>query len=227
MAYEIATVRQNSYADWSEGQDRPARSNRRGELVTQSTIQQLVSDGRVFTATMGTGTAPFSFVGAYVATTPDFYLYVPLGYTVIPLSIRLNLEAVGTESQIELVATASVTGDSSAGGSAANVYNMRLDNPRASVCTATTGGTVTSPNSGNFFDFWRLSKPLTDTVATTENDRLRLMFDYSVLRDGPAPLIVGTTAGTGGSCMAVYFCSQAPTGFAQICWAEIPSTSAV
>ena len=224
MAYEIATVKQNSYLDYSEGQERPARSNRRGELVTQATYQQFVADGRVFTVNSGTGTAPATFAGAYVATTPDVYIYVPLGTTIIPLKIRVLYEAVGTESTMEIVATASVTGDSSAGGTGLTVYPYRLDNPRSSVCTATAAGTVTSPNSGTFFDFWRYMRPLTDTVATTENDRHALVFEWSALNDIP-PYIVGTTAGTGGSCLALWAASQAGTGFIEVTWAEIPTTS--
>ena len=225
MATEIGIVRQNSYSDWSEGQERAARLNRRGELVTTSTVQQWVQDGRVFTINSGTGTAPATFAGAYVATTPDVYVYVPLGTTIIPLAIRVLYEAVGTESTMEIVATASVTGDSSAGGTGLTIYPMRLDNPRASVCTATAAGTVTSPNSGTFFDFWRFMRPLTDTVATTENDRNPLVFEYSAIKDGPAPYIVGTTAGTGGSCMAIWAASQAGTGFIQATWAEVPTVS--
>lgn len=226
MAYEIATVKQNSYLDYSEGQERPARSNRRGELVQMNSIQQFIADGRAFIINAGVATAPQTLVGAYVATTPDVYVYVPLGTTIIPLFIRVMYEAVGTESTMEIVATASVTGDSSAGGTGLTIYPMRLDNPRSSACTATVGGTVTSPNSGTFFDFWREMRPLTDTVATTENDRHGLVFEWSAL-ESPAPFVVGTTAGTGGSCVAIWAASQAPTGFIQFAWAEIPSTSAV
>ena len=225
MAYEIATVKQNSYMDYSEGQERPARSNRRGELITRDALQQFVADGRVFTVNVGTGTAPATLVGAYVATTPDVYVYVPLGTTIIPLKIRVIYEAVGTESTMEIVATASVTGDSSAGGTGLTIYPYRLDNPRSSVCTATVGGTVTSPNSGTFYDFWRYMRPLTDTVATTENDRHALVFEWSALTD-VAPMVVGTTAGTGGSCVAIWAASQAPTGFIEFTWVEIPTTSA-
>mgnify|MGYP001609395776 CR=1 FL=1 len=227
MAYEIGQVRQTgAYNEYADGQERPARLNRRAELVTQATIQQWVADGRVFTVNSGTGTAPATFAGAYVATTPDVYVYVPLGTTLIPLKIRVMYEAVGTESTMEIVATASVTGDSTAGGTALTIYPYRLDNPRASVVTATAGGTVTSPNSGIFFDFWRKMRPLTDTVATTENDRHELVFEWSALTDIP-PYIVGTTAGTGGSCLALWAASQAGTGFIEVTWAEIPSTSAV
>lgn len=224
MAYEIATVKQNSYLDYSEGQERPARSNRRGELVTINSIQQFVADGRVFVINNGTGTAPATFAGAYVATTPDVYVYVPLGTTIIPLWINVMYEAVGTESTMEIVATASVTGDSTAGGTGLTIYPYRLDNPRASVCTATAGGTVTSPNSGTFFDFYREMRPLTDTVATGENDRNELRFKWSAL-EAPAPYVVGTTAGTGGSCVAIWAASQAGTGFIQFAWAELPTTS--
>ena len=224
MAYEISTVKQNSYLDYAEGQERPARSNRRGELVVANNYQQFVQDGRVFCVNVGTGTAPATFVGAYVATTPDVYIYVPLGTTIIPLFIQVSYEAVGTESTMEIVATASVTGDSSAGGTGLTIYPMRLDNPRSSACTATVLGTVTSPNSGTFFDFWRRMRPLTDTVATTENDRHELTFEWSALTS-VAPHIVGTTAGTGGSCLALWAASQAGTGFIKVIWAEIPSTS--
>jgi len=226
MAYEIGTVRQDSYSNWSEGQDRPARENRRGELVTANNYQQFVMDGRVFVSNGGSGTTPITFAGAYDADAPDFFLNVPIGITVIPLRVQVIYDAVGTEATMEIIGLYSNTGDSSATGTAGTIMNMRTDNPRVSSCAVTVAvdaAGITDPNAGVFAEFWRYARPLTDTVATTENDRLPLVFDWSAFRDGPAPVIVGNSP---GACLAVYAASQAGTGFITVEWVEIPTVSA-
>jgi hypothetical protein len=227
MATEISIVRQGSYGDYAEGQERASRSNRRGELVTANNYQQFVSDGRVFVCNGGVGTTPITFAGAYDADAPDFFLNVPVGTTVIPLRVQVVFDAVGTESTMEIIGLYSNTGDSSATGTAGTIMNMRTDNPRSSNCTATVAidaAGITDPNAGVFGEFWRFARPLTDTVATTENDRLPLVFTWSAFSDGPAPVIVGNSP---GACLAVYAASQAGTGFITVEWVEIPSTSAV
>lgn len=226
MAVEIATVRQNSYGNWSEGQDRAARSNRRGELVTMDSLQQFVADGRVFVGNSGVGSTPVTFAGAYDADAPDFHIHVPTGTTIIPVRIEVVFEAVGTESTMEIIGLASDTGDTSATGTVITAKNMRIDNPRTSACTVTgsiDAAGITDPNANHFLEFWRYQRPLTDTVATTENDRLPLVFTWSAFSDGPGPVIPGHA--TRGSALAVYAASQAGTGFINVTWVELPSES--
>lgn len=227
MATEIGVVKQSSYMNYSEGQERPARINRRAELVSMPTYQQLVADGRCFVANGGTGTTPITFAGAFDATAPDMYIRVPVGTTIIPLRIQVIFDAVGTEATMEIIGLASNTGDASATGTAITAYNMRIDNPRSTACTITAAvdaSGVDTPATGQFYEFWRFARPLTDTVATGENDRWPLVFDWSAFRDGPAPVIVGTNS-AGGACLAVYAASQAGTGFITVEWAELPSES--
>lgn len=223
---EIATVRQNSYGNWSEGQDRRLRINRRAEAVVMPAWQQYVFDGRMFVANGGIGSTVITFAGAYDADAPDFYLYVPNGTTIIPVRIEVIYEAVGTESTMEIIALASDTGDSSATGTSRTIYNMRLDQPRNSACTCTVAidaAGITDPNANNYFEFWKYQRPLTDTVATGENDRNPLVFEWSAITDGPAPVIAGHA--TRGSALAVYAASQAGTGFITVEWIELPTES--
>ena len=228
MAQDIGVVRQSSYSNWSEGQDRGVRINRRGEVVDLNFIQQSVADGRVFAANGGRGSTVITFAGAYDADAPDFFIHVPTGITIIPVRIEVIYEAVGTESTMEIIALASSTGDETATGTAvsqANIMNLRTDRPFVSACTVTVAidaAGITDPNAGNYIEFWKFQRPLTDTVATTENDRNPLVFTWSALSDGPAPVIV---AGASGASLSVYAASQAGTGFITVTWIELPSVS--
>lgn len=211
----------------SRGNEDRATINPLGFTVSHDSLLHLAMEGRMFTANSGTATTPVTFAGAYDADGPDFYLRVPNGTTVIPVSLQVTFEAVGTESTMEIIGLASNTGDASVTGTALTVYNNRVDAPRASVCTATgsvDAGGVTDPNAGNFIEFWRRQRPLTDTVASGENDRHELNFTWSVLSDGPPPIIVGNNT-AGGSALAVYAASQAGTGFITATWLELPSSN--
>lgn len=208
----------------SAGNEDRSVINKMGMPIEIPWYQQLVLEGRVFTAQAGLATSPATFAGVYDADAPDFHLHIPNGTTVIPLHIKVIYEAVGTETSMEIIALASNTGDPSATGTATTIYNMRVDGPRSSACTCTAAidaAGITDPNANNYFEFWKYQRPLTDTVATGENDRLPLVFDWVQGRDGPAPVIIGHA--TRGSALAVYANSQAPTGFIIVTWAEIPS----
>ena len=184
-------------------------------------------EGRVFYTNGGVGTTPITFAGAYDANGPDAHIHVPDGTTIIPVSISVTYDALGTEATLEIIALASNTGDSSVTGTASTVYSSRIDAPIATNCTATfavDAAGVTDPNAGNFFEFWRTSKPLADTVASGENDRASLDFkwDWSV---SPPPTIVGGPVS--GSALTVYAAAQAGTGFITISWIEVLSNTIV
>ena len=183
--------------------------------------QRLAQEGYGFIANGGAGSTVITFAGAYDADAPDFHLHVPSGKTVIPLRIEVIFEAVGTESTMEIIALASNTGDPTATGTGVPMRNLNLASSIVSGCTATAAidaAGITDPNAGRFFEFWKYQLPLTDTVATGENDRNPLVFTWSAFTDGPPPRIVGSV---GGSCLAVYAASQAGTGFITVSFLEI------
>jgi hypothetical protein len=197
-------------------------AGRDGSLITQPWLLAKTLQGRVFGVNGGAGSTVITFAGAYDADAPDLHIHVPFGTTIIPVYLEVVFEAVGTESTMEIIGLASSTGDSSVTGTAATIRNMRIGGG-GSACKATAAvdaAGCTDPNAGEYIEFWKYQRPLTDTVASGENDRPALVFKWSGL-ESPAPVIVGTASG--GSCLAVYAASQAGTGFITAVWVEEPS----
>lgn len=198
-------------------------ATRDGAGITLDWVAARAMEGRVQYANGGTGTSPLTFAGAYDANGPDGHIHVPSGTAIVPTSISATYDAVGTEATMEIIGLASNTGDSSVTGTASTIFSSRVDGGVASNCTATfavDAAGVTDPNAGNFFEFWRESRPLTDTVATGENDRIGLNF-YWNWDVSPPPIIVGAAS---GSALTIYAASQAGTGFITVSWVEVPST---
>jgi hypothetical protein len=107
-------------------------------------------------------------------------------------------------------------------GTATSIHNMKLG-AGASACKATAAvdaAGCTDPNAGSYLEFWKFQRPLSDTVASGENDRLPLVFTCSAL-SRPAPIIAG--GASAGSALCVYAASQAGTGFITAMWVEEPS----
>uniref|UniRef100_A0A6M3K4E1 Uncharacterized protein n=1 Tax=viral metagenome TaxID=1070528 RepID=A0A6M3K4E1_9ZZZZ len=198
-------------------------AGRDGALVTQNWLTAKTLEGKVFGVNGGAGSTVITFAGAYDADAPDLHIHIPYGTTIIPVYLEVIFEAVGTEATMEIIALASSTGDSSVTGTASTIRNMRIGGG-ASGCTATAAvdaAGCTDPNAGSYLEFWKYQRPLTDTVATTENDRLPLVFTWSALTN-PTPIIVGSST---GSALAVYAASQAGTGFITAIWVEEPSVN--
>ena len=232
MAVIKGKARQTSSIEQvSEGAEQFARMMRDGSLTVQNWLLSKVRQGKVFCANGGSATTPATFAGAYDADAPDLYVYVPYGTTITPVYLMVKYEAVGTESEMEVIALASNTGDSSAtvtGGAAITIRNMRADNPFASLCTASYGvdaAGITDPNAGNYVEFWRRGHPLKDTSATGENDRNEQVYEWNAGSGLVPPTIVGAAAS--GSCLAVYAASQAGTGFITAIWVEEASGDVV
>ena len=201
------------------------QGDRLGAIFTLDELRRLQQGGYGYVVNGGVGTTPITFAGAYDADGPDFNLHIPSLTTVIPTGITVLYDAVGTEATMEILALASNTGDSTATGTAATPKNLHIGSANTSNCTATVAvdaAGVTDPNAGSFFEFWRNGRPLTDTVATTENDRHELRWSWSVWNDGPLVTIDGNASG--GSCLAVYCASQAGTGFIIVSYVEVPTT---
>src|SRR3990167_10967417 len=100
MAQDIGTVRQNSYSNYSEGQERSARLNRRGELVVMDFFSQCILDGRGFHEQVGTEDAPVNTTGALDDTLGDILWDNPVGYAAMPLAATVNIVDVTTATLI-------------------------------------------------------------------------------------------------------------------------------
>src|SRR3990167_8706973 len=87
---EIGRVRQNSYEDYSEGQDRMARLNRRGELVIVDFFSQCILDGRTFHMKLGTEDAPIDSTTSIDDALAWAVADNPAGYVMIPTFLQIN-----------------------------------------------------------------------------------------------------------------------------------------
>ena len=206
----------------SEGADAFLRMLRDGTISAANWLTLNALEGRMFVANGGVGTTPITFAGAYDADAPDLYIYVPSGTTIIPVYIGVKYEAVGTETELEAIALASRTGDSTATGTALTIKALRTDAPLASKCTATAAvgaAGIDDPNAAgaNFYEFWRRGHPLKDTSASGENDRHEQVYEWKLAETLVPPGIVGPGA------LAIYAASQAGTGFIEAIWLELAS----
>lgn len=202
----------------SDGDYLALQGTRDGALFSADWFLARAMEGRMFGVNIGAGTTPVTGNGALVTTTPDLHLYVPTTVAVIPAQIVVKYEAIGTESEMEVVALASKTADSAVTGTALTIYNMRMDAPVASLCTATrtvTAG-LTDPAAGNRLEFFRAGHPLADTPATTENDRNEHVYKWAAMTNGVPPIIYGD-----GS-LSLWAASQAATHFIFFSWVELP-----
>lgn len=146
MAYEIAQVRQNSYNNYSEGQDRPARSNKRGELVVSDFWLQMVLDGRMFGFDVGSEDDAVNSTTDIDDQTVWAMCDVPTGTTIIPASAQVAVDTWTTSASVIFMLEADFGKNRySSGGTAVVPANLRGDYPRASACTVYVN---TSTNAG-------------------------------------------------------------------------------
>ncbi len=204
----------------SDGAFLSVQGTRDGAVFSANWFLAKALEGRAFGANSGVGSTPVTHAGAYDADGPDFHLHVPSTAVVIPTYIMVKYEAIGTESEMEVIGLASATGDSSVTGTALTVYNLRMDAPQATLCTATgavDGAGVTDPNAGNRIEFWRRGHNLADTTGSGENDRPERVYEWKAGETATPPIVVG------GGAIAVYATGQAATGFITVEWVELPA----
>ncbi|MHC4867018.1 MAG: hypothetical protein ACYTEX_23315 [Planctomycetota bacterium] len=142
MALEIADTRQNTYETYGEGQYRPVRSNRRGELVVTDFWQQLIFDGRMFHMQIGTESAGVDTTTTAADTLVWMLLDGVAGTTIIPALYEVAIEelasAVSIETYLEIDRAKARY---ASGGTAFVPTPMRCDSPRVSVAAAAYVGT--------------------------------------------------------------------------------------
>lgn len=131
---EIGRVRQNSYENYSEGQDRLARLNRRAELVVVDVWDQFVFDGRAFQMQLGTEDAPINTTTSIDDQLSWWVVDNAVGYALIPAYVEHHVVDFTTATLIHsMIELDRGTARYSSGGTAYVPENLRLDRPRAAV----------------------------------------------------------------------------------------------
>lgn len=195
---EIGRVRQNSYENYSEGQDRYARLNRRGELVVIDFFSQCIFDGRTFHLQIGVEDAPVNTTTTLDDTLGDLLWDNPTGYCAIPVGLQMAL-ADFTQTSVAainfMLEIDRAKARFSSGGTAYVPENLRTDRPRVAVGGAfyvgapdiTLAAATAVPGT---IELWRLVAGI-DNKATALGDEIGMgQFKFSA-REHPTSVVVG------------------------------------
>jgi len=199
----------------------PVRASRDGSIYTVPYLQGLAMEGRLFIANAGTGTSTVQCAGVYSATASDFNIDVPLGTTILPVSIEVTLDAMTDDQDVHIHALASRS-LAAASGTTITQVPLRTDNIIQSMvtCKAAASSQTTLASTGHY-EFWRRqfefgAKP---EAGSSEEGGLRTV-RWSALDDGVFPVIVGE----GAMGLHVAKTTEA-TVFITVVWAELPSNT--
>lgn len=199
-----------------------------GTQFSAQWLQKMAMDGNMYTAHSGTGTAPNTFAGAYVNTTPDLDMSVAPGTMVVIVGAVVNFETYGTSLLAEVVMAAGV-GGVIAPTSATSVIpvNHRMDKagPAPGV-TIVSDGTGATYMTSNVLEFYRNSPPMSITkssASATVSSIDPYRFEFNALQTGIWPVLYNP----GTICRAnIFACSQAGTGFITCTFVVVPLAEA-
>ena len=213
----------------SDGTLVDVRGTRDGAIFTAPWLTALALEGRCFGVNIGTGSTPITLTSAWVATTPDLYIQVPSGTTIVPVFIECAWEDTDAAGVMDVIATLSAVVDTSPGGNALTIHNMRTDKPRKSNCVAqSVTTTVTTPYTGNFLEFWRGTAGMAADAfngAEAQTNELNIRTSWCIKDAVTPPVIVGTGSLSIWATNSVG--ATAITGWITAIWAEVPSNSIV
>lgn len=201
------------------------RGTRDGSMVSADWLTAMALEGRCFGANAGTATTTGTTSPAYANTMPDLLITVPEHTTIIPVMIQVNMEDTGSADILDILALASSSYDTTSVTDVdLTIYNMRMDAPNASLCSASTyiTGGLTSPYTGNYIEFWRgFGGKNADAFGgnTTPTNELVTRTAWNIKDALCPPVIVGE-----GS-LNIWASAQAGFGFITAIWVEVPSTS--
>ena len=194
-----------------------------GSLFTADWLARMALEGRMYTLHAGTGTAPITGAGVYVNTTPDVDMSVPAGVCIIPVSLVINYETVGTSGIQEVVAAIGKGGViTPTSFDAVTITNHRLDLPNDSGVTAGSTGTGATYMTSNVLEFFRNSPPMgitktSQSATVTSIDPYRM--SWSALETSNWPIMYATD---GITRLNVFMGGQAPTGFVTLTFVRPP-----
>lgn len=234
---ETGRVRQNSYENYSEGQDRPARLNKRAELVVADFFTQMVLDGRTYAVSIGTMDAAgaVNSTGTAVADTVVWALTdAANGTTIIPVEAQIAIQTWTTATLIDFMLEADmgkVRFSAVGGGGAFIPMNMRGDSPRAAASTSyvnlTSGAGVTAAAKSTIGGVDGSTEFHQSAIEVNIGDAAdgipEEQHHWRAKNSGAPPVIPGP-----GSFVFHFACASADaTGYGNYRFIELPSESVV
>lgn len=196
-----------------------------GAQFTSQWVQKMALEGRMYTWHSGTGTAPTTFAGAYVNTTPDIDMSVPAGVAFVPVYLTVQFETYGTILLTEVVAAAGVGGAIGSAGTVVAAVNSRLDIGDTSGITvkkAATSATYMTSNVVEFFRDGHQADVTASAIATGDQASNLPKFKWNALTDGNWTVMYSPSSITR---LNVFACSQAGTGFITVTGIVLPTVS--
>ena len=227
---DLRIVRGTSSITRGTGDDAwmPARGTRDGALFTAPWVLGLFMEGRVFCANVGSITGPATFgAGSITVTEVDAHLIPPAGTTIIPLEIRVKMEAYGSNAIFEgmaAVGSGSVAGTDTDLTAGTLFCSMRTDAPFTSGTYVGHSSTATATYfTANSSEFWRFGLQKAATTATADDNSVVIpqTWVWNYKESGFFPIIKGD----GADGLMIYASGQAGTGFITVIFAEVPSSS--
>lgn len=227
MALIKAKGRQTSTAyRESDGADVYVRALRDGTLVTADMFQSLVLEGRVWVVNGGgVAVSPFQCDGAWDGDSADFILDVPVGTTILPITLEVVIGGLTDDEDIEIVFYAANMANTVGASTAITPRNYRNDlgigsNCKCYVAADDTTSTDVSGASG-VYCFARTRWEIGAAPAAGQSEEgQELRFRWSALDDGVAPIVVGAGSITGH----VSKTTEA-TAYVTCVYAELPSAA--
>ena len=211
------------------GVDINLRSLLSGEMSIGNYYLMSAMRGRVFTASSKNVTTPvvWEVTETIDITKPIFLLEIPTGTAVIPLSIQVYFEAIGTTTSkdIEMNSVIGTGGSRTSGFTSIDPVGTRSDVRTQSKCTAWVGDDDDTPimvgSTSNLNYIWRDGEQAAVTKSDGDvNARVGGIFKYAwSALDESSINIAGP-----GSQWVVNQGSEAGSGYIQVQYLEFPSS---
>lgn len=202
---EIGRVRQNTYENYDEGQNRLARLNRRSELVVTDFYTQMALDGRTFGVQIGSMDSA-SKINTTAAAPSDTVVWAltdaASGVTIIPVQVQVAVQTWQTSTLIDFMLEADmgkVRFSSVGGGGEFTAINTRGDSPRAANSTSYvnlgTGAGITAAQKSTIggsegsYEFYMTAIEV--SVGNAADAATNAGFRWCAKDDGSPPVITG------------------------------------
>ena len=197
-----------------------------GSAVTASFAQASILAGYGFHVTIGAFSTPITGGGDGTILDqdqPEGIISVPSGAAILPIRIHVQaqtplLATDSDESEILIALDRTAAYDASGTVTTETIFNMRTDNPVASVVTARSAATanITNPTLGIELARSVIVGDVQGTAANALWTKNELLYEPKY-----PPVIVGPAA------IYIYWGGTvATTGFAEVQWLELPSSKA-
>lgn len=209
----------------SSNAQNPLNSSLDGALNTMPWKQARIFEGLGYHVSIGAITTPIVGGGngtVYDPEQSEGVISVPVGRTILPIrfSVQLQQPLLGADSEETEVLIAvdrlAVSTAAAGTGTVETIFNMRTDNPQASLCTAVSANTSDHNTPTLGLELAR-SVNVGDVNGTPGFAAFNTKHELVYEPDAP-PLLVGPCA------IYVYWGGTVATsGFAQLQWIEIPT----